>query len=164
MAELTPIDEKLAEVLGLAQASQDTVSKVIKLCEDEHQDVVPTLEQMREEARETQERCEAIAAELNGKKTAVEEKARETKQEAAQMRDDYLGDDADALDGFEFMIMAEAGEVGHWEVLSKLNETAGEDKIRELVEWALPIQERHLAEARECALTLAGEEDPYEEE
>ena len=25
----------------------------------------------------------------------------------------YLGDDADALDGFEFLTMAEAGEVGH---------------------------------------------------
>ncbi len=80
------------------------------------------------------------------------------------MMQTYLGDDADGLDGFEFMIMAEAGEVGHWEVLAKLNETAGESEIGELVEWGLPIQERHLAEARECALTLAGEEDPYEEE
>ena len=29
----------------------------------------------------------------------------------------YLGEDADALDGFEFLTMAEAGEVGHWSVL-----------------------------------------------
>jgi hypothetical protein len=158
MAELTPIDEKLAEVLGLAQASQDTVSKVIKLCEDEHEDVVPTLEQMREEARETQERCEAIAAELDGKKTAVEEKARETKKEAAQMRDDYLGDDADALDGFEFMIMAEAGELGHVEVVGAMAETAGEQQVRELAEWAKPIQQRHFDQIRECALQLAREE------
>ena len=49
-------------------------------------------------------------------------------------------------------------------ILSKLNETAGEAPIRELVDWALPIQERHLAEARECALELAADEDPYEEE
>ncbi|HEX2160968.1 MAG TPA: hypothetical protein VHF88_04015 [Thermoleophilaceae bacterium] len=118
MAELTPIDEKLAEVLGLAQASQDTVSKVLKLCDDEQ--VVETLERMRDEARETQERCEAIAAELDGKKTAVEEKARETKQEASQMRDDYLGDDADDLDGLEFMIMAEAGELGHVEIVGAM--------------------------------------------
>ena len=59
--------------------------------------------------------------------------------------------------------MAEAGEVGHWVVLGKLNEKAGEEEIRELVEWALPIQERHLDEVKSCALTLAGEEDPYEE-
>jgi hypothetical protein len=75
----------------------------------------------------------------------------------------YLGDDADGLDGFEFMTMAEAGEVGHWAVLRKLNEQAGEEPISELTEWALPIQERHFSETKECALQLAGEKDPYEE-
>jgi hypothetical protein len=158
MAELTPIDEKLAEVLGLAQASQDTVGKVIKLCEGEHDDQVPTLERMRDEARETQERCEAIAAELNGKKTAVEEKARETKREASQMRDDYLGDDADALDGFEFMIMAEAGELGHVEIVGAMSETVGDQGLREFADWAKPIQQRHVEQTREAALTLAREE------
>ena len=29
----------------------------------------------------------------------------------------YLDADSDVLDGFEFLTMAEAGEVGHWEVL-----------------------------------------------
>ena len=158
MAELTPIDEKLAEVLGLAQASQDTVAKVIKLCEDEHEDVVPALERMRDEARETQERCEAIAAELNGKKTAVEEKARETKKEASEMRDEYLGDDADALDGFEFMIMAEAGELGHVEIVGAMSEQTGDQQLRELAEWAQPIQQRHFEETRKHALQLAREE------
>jgi hypothetical protein len=156
MAELTPIDEKLAEVLGLAQASQDTVSKVVKLCDDEQ--IVETLERMRDEARETQERCEAIAAELDGKKTAVEEKARETKQEASQMRDDYLGDDADALDGLEFMIMAEAGELGHVEIVGAMSEQVGDSQLQELAGWAQPIQQRHYDDTRKCALQLAREE------
>jgi hypothetical protein len=156
MAELTPIDEKLAEVLGLAQASQDTVSKVAKLCDDEQ--IVATLERMRDDARETQERCEAIAAELDGKKTAVEEKARETKQEASQMRDDYLGDDADALDGLEFMIMAEAGELGHVEIVGAMSEQTGDQQLQELVGWAQPIQQRHYDETCRCALQLAREE------
>jgi hypothetical protein len=60
--------------------------------------------------------------------------------------------------------MAEAGEVGHWEILGKLNEQAGEQELAELVTWALPIQERHLQEVRESSLTLAAEEDPYAEE
>ena len=79
------------------------------------------------------------------------------------MMDTYLGEDADDLDGFEFMFMAEAGEVGHWAILGKLNEQAGEEQIRELVEWAMPIQERHFETVRECALSLAADEDPYEE-
>ena len=162
MAEINTLEEKLAEVVGLAQAAQGTTEKVEGLVDDG--EIKQKLQQMREEAEETERRGTELADERDGKKTAILDKARETKQEATEMMQTYLGDDADGLDGFEFMIMAEAGEVGHWEVLNKLNETAGEDEIRELVEWALPIQERHLAEARECALTLAGEEDPYEEE
>ena len=44
------------------------------------------------------------------------------------MMSTYLGDDADDLDGFEFLTMAEAGEVGHWSVLGKLNERAGDER------------------------------------
>lgn len=158
MADLTPIDEKRAEVLGLAQASQDTVSKVLRLCDDEDEQIVGTLERLRDEARETQERCEAIAAELDGKKTAVEEKARETKQEASQMRDDYLGDDADALDGLEFMIMAEAGELGHVEIVGAMGAQTGDPQIQQLVAWAQPIQQRHFEDTRQAALELARRE------
>ena len=37
--------------------------------------------------------------------------------------------------------MTEAGEAGHWAILGKLNEKAGEKEVGELVEWALPLQE-----------------------
>jgi len=117
---------------------------------------------MREEAEETQRRCEAAADGRDGKKTAILDKARETKTEGVEMMRTYLGEDSDELDGFEFLTMAEAGEVGHWAILGKVNEKAGEEEIAELVEWALPIQERHLKEVREGSLQLAGDEDPYE--
>ena len=161
MAELTTLEEKLAEVIGLAEAAQKATEKVEGLVEDDG--VASKLQQMREEAEETARRGTEVAEQRDGKKTAILEKAKETKGEAAEMMDTYLGDDADGLDGFEFMTMAEAGEVGHWAVLKKLNEQAGEEGVSELVEWALPIQERHFSETKECALQLAGEKDPYEE-
>jgi len=161
MAELTTLEEKLAEVLGLAQAAQKATEKVEGLVEDES--ITSSLRQMREEAEETERRCTAVAEERDGKKTAILDKAQETKVEASEMMETYLGDDADGLDGFEFMTMAEAGEVGHWAVLRKLNEQAGEEKIAELTEWALPIQERHFSDTKDAALQLAGSKDPYEE-
>jgi hypothetical protein len=161
MAEVNTLEEKLAEVLGLAQAAQGATEKVEGLVEDEA--IAEQLRKMREEAEETERRCTELADARDGKKTAILDKARETKSEAEEMMQTYLGEDADALDGFEFMTMAEAGEVGHWHVLGKLNDAAGEEKISELVEWAVPIQERHFETVKECALTLAGEEDPYEE-
>jgi hypothetical protein len=161
MAELTTLEEKLAEVLGLAEAASKATEKVEGLVEDE--DIAGKLQTMREEAEETARRATEVAEQRDGKKTAILDKARETKSEATEMMDTYLGDDADGLDGFEFMTMAEAGEVGHWAVLAKLNEQAGEEQVSELVGWALPIQERHFSETKECTLQLAGEKDPYEE-
>ena len=164
MAELTALESKIGEVLGLAMAAQDATSKVDKLVEEEgeHDDLRATLQQMAKEAKETEERTTELASELDGKKTAILEKARETKQEATEMMSTYLGDDADALDGFEFLTMAEAGEVGHWSVLRKLNERARRDDVQQLVEWALPIQERHFQAVLDGSLTLAGAEDPNE--
>jgi hypothetical protein len=160
MAELTVLEEKLAEVIGLAMAAQGATEKIGGLTEDG--ELAEKLDQMKEEARETEQRGTALADELDGKKTAVLDKARETKGEATEMMSTYLGDDADALDGFEFLTMAEAGEVGHWSVLRKLNEQAGDQRLQELIDWALPIQERHFEEVKAGSLKLAAEEDPSE--
>jgi hypothetical protein len=161
MAELTTIEEKLAEVLGLAQAAEGATEKVEGLVDDDG--IVQTLQRMRSEAEETEQRCIRLAEDRDGKKTAILEKAQETKGEATEMMQTYLGSDAEGLDGFEFLTMAEAGEVGHWAVLGKLNEQAREDELEQLVEWALPIQERHFEDVKECSLKLAAAEDPYGE-
>jgi hypothetical protein len=158
MAELTTLETKLAEVTGLAMAARGAGEKVSSLVDDG--ELKDTLAQMREEAAETEERCTRVAEGLDGKKTAILEKARETKQEATEMMSTYLGEDADGLDGFEFLTMAEAGEVGHWEVLGVLGEKAGKADVQELVRWATPIQQRHFETARQGSLQLAAEEDP----
>ena len=158
MAELTTLESKIGEVLGLAMASQGTVDKVNQLLENEQ--LQSQLQQMKREAAETEERCTRWAEEQDGKKTALLDKARETKQEATEMAATYLGDDADGLDGFEFLTMAEAGEVGHWQIVGKLNEKARDPQLAELVEWATPIQQRHFESALQGSLQLAAEEDP----
>jgi hypothetical protein len=160
MAELTNLETKIAEVIGLAQAAQGATEKVEKLVDDDG--LKQTLQRMREEAIETEERTTTVAEDLDGKKTAILEKARETKQEATEMMQTYLGGDADGLDGFEFLTMAEAGEVGHWEILRAMNEQAGNTQLEEVIQWATPIQQRHFEEARGGSLQLAAEEDPNE--
>jgi hypothetical protein len=158
MADLTTLEEKLAEVTGLAGAAQEATKAESLL--DGAEPLAETLRQMREQAEETESRCVDLAESRDGKKTAILEKAQETKNEATEMMRTYLGEDSDELDGFEFLIMAEAGEAGHWAILGKLNEKAGEDRIQELVDWALPIQEQHLSTVRKGSLELAAEEDP----
>ena len=163
MAELTNLEAKLGEVIGLAQAGQDATRKVKSLAQKEKKrDLVATLDQMAKEAAETAKRGNQLAGQFKGKKTAITEKARETKQKAAEMMETYLDDDADALDGLEFLTMAEAGEVGHWTVVAKLNEDARNPELQELVEWVKPIQERHFQQVIEGSVMLASEEDPNE--
>jgi hypothetical protein len=165
MAELTVLESKLGEVLGLAMAAKDAGGKVSRLAKKEKaEDLVPTLERMAKEAAETAERCEQVVEAIDGKKTGILKKARETKREATEMARTYLGTDADALDGFEFLTMAEAGEVGHWEIVDVLARKAGNREVQELAEWSIPIQQRHLAQARQGSLKLAEQEDPNEPE
>ena len=161
MAELTNLETKLGEVIGLAMAAQDATAKVGKLAEEEgHDDLVKQLQKIAEEAAEAEERSVEVASEFEGKKTAILEEARSVKSKASEMLSTYLDRDADALDGLEFLTMAEAGEVGHWSVLEKLNEKAGNERVRALVEWQLPIQNRHFRDTMKGSLELASEEDP----
>ena len=156
MAELTTLESRLAEVTGSqGRAGGDAEGR--GLLEDDQ--LASKLRQMREEAEETEQRCTALADERDGKKTAILEKAQETKNEAAEMMQTYLAEGSDDLDGFEFRTMAEAGEVGHWEILGKLNEKAGEEEIRELSPGRQSRNATSPMSGRPP--TLAAEEDPY---
>ncbi len=157
MAELSELESKLGEVMGLAQAAQLATKKVEKLVQDER--LKETLRQMGEEAAQTEQRLEALTSELQGKKTALAEQARETKREAQDMMNTYLGgDDVDGLDGFEFLLMAEAGELGHVEIVEEMNKKVRMEGVDELVSFVKPIQEKHCRFTREGALKLAAEE------
>jgi hypothetical protein len=163
VAELTNLESKLGEVVGLAMAAQEAGQKVAKLAKDEGNDeLVGTLETMLEQAKETEQRGTDVASAFEGKKTAILEEAREVKGKAQQMMQTYLDSASDTLDGFEFLTMAEAGEVGHWEILGALNERARNAEVSELVGWALPIQQQHLETVRSTSLKLAAEQNPNE--
>jgi hypothetical protein len=44
-----------------------------------------------------------------------------------------------------------------------LGQKAGKPDVQELVDWAIPIQQRHFRDVREGSLKLASEEDPNAE-
>ncbi len=50
MADLTNLESKIAEVLGLAAASKTATEKVKSMLEDDEQDLAGILEQMGQEA------------------------------------------------------------------------------------------------------------------
>jgi hypothetical protein len=156
MAELTPLDEKLGEVLGLAQAAQDATEKVAGM--EGADEFRSRLDQMKAEAQETEQRTDDLVGTLEGKKTAIREKAAETKSEAKEMMQTYLADEEEALDGFEFLTMAEAAELGHWEIVKKMADTIGAKEVTYLADWAVGVQRKHCEVVRETSLELAATE------
>jgi hypothetical protein len=156
MADLTPLDEKLGEVLGLAQAAQAATDKVAAM--EGAEDFEADLRRMHEQAVETERRTDALVDGLEGKKTAIREKARETKSEAAEMMQTYLGGEGEALDGFEFLSMAEAGELCNWEIVETMSSTIDASDVNELATWAVGVQREHVETVRRGSLELAAEE------
>jgi hypothetical protein len=162
MADLTTLDEKLAEVLGLAQAAQTATKKVATLARKEKEtELLELVSRMSDEAAQVERRCNVAAGTREGMKTAIAKKARETKAEMTEFMRTYL-EDAEALDGLEFLSMAEAGEMAHWEILAKLNDTANDRNVASVVKFALPLQQAHVDAVREHSLRLAAAEDPSE--
>ena len=161
MAELTNMETKLGEVIGLAMAAQGAVDRVSKLVEKQGEDeLVQRLQTMREEAAQAERSGAELAGSFEGKKTAIMKEAREVKAKAQKMMTTYLDRGSDALDGFEFLTMAEAAEVGHWTVLGEMNKKARNPGVRQLVQAQMPIQKRHFKEVQQASVALATAEDP----
>ena len=115
---------------------------------------------MRKEAAQAEKDGTAVAASLNGKKSKILAEARSVKTKGATMMKTYLERGSDDLDGFEFLTMAEAGEVGHWSVLQELNKQARHPGVRRSSSSThLPIQKRHLKDVMAASLQLAAKED-----
>jgi hypothetical protein len=157
MAELTNLETKLGEVIGLAMAAQAATERVEKLTDDRQ--LAAALKKMRKEAAQAEKDGTAVAASINGKKSKILAEARSVKTKGATMMKTYLERGSDDLDGFEFLTMAEAGEVGHWSVLETLNRQARHPGIKQLVSTHLPIQKRHLKDVMAASLSLAAKED-----
>ena len=157
MAELTNLETKLGEVIGLAMAAQAATERVEKLTEDRQ--LKKALQTMRKEAAKAEKDGTAVAATFDGKKGKILQEARSVKTKGANMMKTYLERGSDELDGFEFLTMAVAGEVGHWGVLEQLNKQAKHAGIRTLVREQLPIQRRHFKEVTTASLMLAAKED-----
>ena len=161
MAELTNLETKLGEVIGLAMAAQVAIDRISKLKPPSA--LAKQMKQMRSEAAAAEKSGTQLAATFDGKKSKILAEARTVKKKGGEMLKTYLDRDSDILDGMEFMTMAEAGEVGHWSVLETMNRTARHPGIREIVKIQLPIQKRHLKDVSAASVALAAKEDPNAE-
>jgi hypothetical protein len=119
MAELTPLDGKLGEVLGLAQLRR------------KRRPMSPGWKPPNNSAINSTDRLAGGSQDGDSSARAGDE-------------DGGRGDAPDLpRGGFEFQTMAEAGELGHWEIVQTTGKTVGEDEVAQLADWAVEIQREH---------------------
>jgi hypothetical protein len=147
---LTPLQEKLAEVLGLALAAPVVLAKVEQRADD------PRLAEARAEAKAIQARCGAIAAGWGEQRWDVLSHADLVERKAAELAAVWFKAATDGVQAYTFLAMAEAGELAATSALGVLN-CGGEAAVEELVAFARPVQERHLRAALDgCTRAAAG--------
>jgi ferritin-like metal-binding protein YciE len=106
------------------------------------------LQNMKKEAGDHQRRIEQVmqaVSESEGlDEQSIREHAEETSQKASQMMQTYLGENPDTLDALEFLCLAEAGEVTHYEVLDELAKKVKDKKFASEVKSIMREEKRHL--------------------
>jgi ferritin-like metal-binding protein YciE len=106
------------------------------------------LQNMKKEAGDHQRRIEQVmqaVSESEGlDEQSIRQNAEETSQKASQMMQTYLGEDPDTLDALEFLCLAGAGEVTHYEVLDELAKKVNDKKFASEVKSILREEKQHL--------------------
>ena len=161
MADKEMIEEKIGEALGLEKAAQKAVDELDSrgLLQSEHMKKLAT---MRQEASEQEEEMQKLVQELAESdglhSSTIEEKAEETAEKASKIMETYLGEEPDTQEALEFLCLAEAGEVTHYEVLASIAKDVKNKTFGTKVRAILKEEKRHLALCTKLAKSNAASE------
>jgi len=148
MVDKEKLEEQIGEVLGLEMAAQKAVEELSAKGLLEKREVKGKLQGMKKEAGNHEKRIGQVMqrlAESEGlDQQSIRELAEETSQKASQMMQTYLGENPDTLDALEFLCLAEAGEVTHYEVLDELAKKVKDKKFASEVKSILREEKQHL--------------------
>ena len=158
MTQLTALDDALGETLGLARAARDATARARRGVSDP--DVSRTLSAIRGESAEMARRIDEVVALRDGSKTAIRARARRRAQEAREGMSEWVRGDTRPVRSVEGLAVAEAAELAGLDILGGLGLAAGDAAVMALVDWALPLQRRHVTDVRDAGIVLAAQLDP----
>jgi ferritin-like protein len=110
-------------------------------------DEAPTtkkLEGTRKEANNHQTQMENLVTKLSQSDGIDSSKIQETEQKATKIMETYLGENPDSQEAIEFLCLAEAGEVTHYEVLSAMTRGIKNKQFKTKVRSILNQEKKHL--------------------
>lgn len=150
---LTVLEEKLAAAHGLAIAAARLTRTVERQLEDwVLRDV---LDELRLDAEEVRARC--LEVERSLRPDLAEEllaHANTTSEHVGDLVAAWFKAGTDPFRAWNFLVMAEAGEVAAWSELEGLAASAEEERALALARWGRALQVHHLELALECVARL----------
>jgi hypothetical protein len=156
---LTVLQQKLAEVHGLAMSASVVTAKVAERVDEPT--LVEVLATMHAEAEETRARCLLLERRLPEELFhELRAHANSTHETGADLVGAWFKAGTDPLRAWAFLAMGEAAEVAAWAAVAALATRADADDVAELAAWALPVQKRHLAAALDGSVVLSNTFDP----
>jgi rubrerythrin len=158
------LEQKLGEAIGLEMAAQKAVEELSS--KGLLPDGAPTkkkLEGMRKEANNHQTQVENLVTKLSQSdgidSTKIQETAQETEQKATKIMETYLGENPDSREAMEFLCLAEAGEVTHYEVLSAMTRGIKNKQFKTKVRSILNQEKKHLLLCTQLAKKNASKQE-----
>lgn len=146
------LHRKLAEALGLAQATRTAADAVRERVEDTK--VLKRVAKLEAAEAELQERLNALVADDgDAGLLAVARRSRDAERRRQKAK---LGEDgADDLDALALLVGLAAQELAAWRVIEVLAEAAGDEAVLEVAEDAVAAAEQHLGWATKSTRRVA---------
>jgi hypothetical protein len=150
------LEQKIGEAIGLEMAAQKAVEELSSKGLLDNGGMKSKLERMKKEANNHQTKLEGLVKKLSqstkgGAGTLnsdnIQGSATETEQKASQIMQTYLGNEPDSSEAIEFLCLAEAGEVTHYEVLDtiiKKSKFKNKQQLAAQIKSILGQEKKHL--------------------
>jgi hypothetical protein len=145
MAEVSRLDQELADALGLAQAVRSAAAGARAL------GAPAKLAAVEAEAAELQERLNALVVADPAKRALLTGRSRRLRE----VEDRRLPDDADVLDALQALAADAAHATAQWRVVRQLAKASGDRELRRLSKRSLATAEAHLELALDACTRTA---------
>jgi rubrerythrin len=141
------LEKKIGEAIGLEKASQAAVEKLSAQGLLDKDRINDKLQTIKKQDKSHQRSLEELSMDLSKSQGVslgrIDETAKETEQKTSEIMEIYLGKDSDSSEALEFLCLAEAGGITHYEVLNAMASDIKDEKFSIDVQRILAEKKNH---------------------
>jgi hypothetical protein len=141
------LEKKIGEAIGLEKASQAAVEKLSAQGLLDKDRINDKLQTIKKQDKSHQRSLEELSMDLSKSQGVslgrIDETAKETEQKTSEIMEIYLGKDPDSSEALEFLCLAEAGGITHYEVLNAMASDIKDEKFSIEVQRILAEKKNH---------------------